>query len=140
MFFHSGPTSDFDGEPYIPNSASLPLVSSDAAKLIWELQGIQVQEVPALVMCSDGQFPCVLLNPLQTVPAVDWASSKAVFIPGTKQVMKFNRLQLIPEALGNMPIARLDEFRPFILVSEGVKQAFASSALCEFELPSCIKP
>ena len=140
LFFHDGLKSDFVREAYIPNSALLPLVSVSAAREIGKLPGVYAQQLPARVRCSDGEIPCVLLNPLKTVSAVDWAATKAVFISGTKHVRKFHSLQLLPNPLGGNSIARLGEFSQFVLVTEAVKNVLTSSSLCEFDLPANIKP
>lgn len=123
-------------QAYLPNSAMLPLVSSAAALRLEAVAGAAMQIVPAIVVCDDGEIEASLINPLKAITAVDWANSKALYIPGTKQVMKFTKLELLPGPLEGVHLARLDEFRSFILASESLKSLFANSKLCEFGLPS----
>lgn len=118
----------------------LPLVSKAAAMRLQGVAGAAIQSVPAVIVCDDGEIEASLINPLRAIAAVDWSNSKALFIPGTKQVMKFTKLHLGPDSMGDHCLARLDEFRPFILVTEGVKSLFANSKLCEFALPSEVRP
>lgn len=135
-----GKRSAIGEEDYLPNSAMLPLVSKSAALRLADAAGAIFQSVPAVVTCEDGDLEAALINPLKAVTAVDWNSSKALFIPGTKQVMKFTKLELLPGALGEFDLARLDEFRSFILVSERVKNLFSGSTLCEFASASEVRP
>jgi len=139
-FVFHGKRSPFLREDYLPNSAMLPLVSKAVASRLAAVAGAAFQSLPSVVLCDDGEFEATLLNPLEVVSAVDWSNSNALYIPGTKQVMKFTKLALLPDALGNLDIARLDDFRSFILVSERVKNLLAKSKLCEFVLPSEIRP
>ena len=72
------------------------------------------------------------MNVLPRVASVDLSGSNFIFIPGTKQIMKFNRLKLKPDALGAHHLAREVQFNSFILVSE-IKQVFDSE-----RVTSCI--
>lgn len=139
-FSHQGLRSQVLGQAYLPNSAALPLVSMEAGSQLQALAGDAIQLVPALVACDDGDVSASLVNLLRAVPAVDWAGSSALYIPGTKQVMKFTALQILPTAMDGLHLARLDEFRPFILASDSVRSLFAKSALCEFALPTDVRP
>jgi len=139
LFVHHGPISDLQGQDYIPNSASLPLLSVEASRRLSALAGVSVQGVRAIVTCSDGVLEAVLLNILRSISAVDWTVSKALFIPGTKQVMKFSKLQLKANTVNGVNIARLEEFRPFVLATDEVKHIFYASELCEFSPPSDIR-
>lgn len=127
-------------QDYLPNSAMLPLVSKAAGQRLQDSAGLSIQCVPAVVACVDGDLEATLINPLKAIPAVNWDGSKALFIPGTRQVMKFSKLQLVPGALAELDLARLDEFRSFVLASERVKRLLASSKLCEFVSPSDVRP
>ncbi|BCU78861.1 hypothetical protein [Luteolibacter sp. LG18] len=139
-FVFRGLLSTIRRECYFPNSAMLPLVSNETGACLLNLAGTSVQGVPAVVACDDGEMEATLINPLKAIPAVDWSASKALHIPGTKQVMKLQKLQLLPESMEGIHLARLDDFRSFLLVSECVKDLFAGSRLCEFTLPSEIRP
>jgi hypothetical protein len=139
-FVFHGKRSAFLGEDYIPNSAMLPLVSKAVALRLVDVAGSAIQSLPAVVLCGDGEFEATLLNPLEVVSAVDWNNSNVLYIPGTKQVMKFTKLALLPDALGKLDLARLAEFRSFILASERIKNLLAKAKLCEFVLPSEIRP
>jgi hypothetical protein len=139
-FSHKGTRAELREQHYLPNSANLPLVSCGAGVQLKSLVGDSLQIVPAIIECSDGGLDASLVNPLKSIPGVDWADSKALFLPGTKQVMKFTKLQLLPQSMDGLHLARLDEFRPFILASESVRNLFDSSELCEFNLPYDVGP
>ena len=138
-FMLKGMQSAILGQHYFPNSAMLPLVSKEVGFRLNDLAGAAVQIVPALITCDDGEVEASLINPLESIPAVDKSMSEILYIPGTTQVMKFTKLQLLSGALNSSHLARLDEFRPFLLASESVKNLFASTRLCEFALPSDIR-
>lgn len=139
LFSYERTLERLKGQYYIPNSAQLPLVSVEASQQLTELLRDSVQMVPAQVFCVDGVLDAVVLNPLRAVAAVDWEQSTALLIAGTKHVMKFTKLELLPKALNGIHLARLEELRSFLLVSEAIKNLFSSCALCEFGLPSKIR-
>lgn len=54
--------------------------------------------------------------------------------------MKIRRLHFKSGLALGLHIARLDEHRSFVLVTEEFRKALGTSKLCEFSLPSDIKP
>jgi hypothetical protein len=139
IFVHRGCRSDLDTQRYFPNSVGLPLVSQDAMEELKRLDICNIQFVQAVINCSDGSLNAILVNPTDAVMGIDWSDSQAILIPGTDQVMKFNRLKLMPEVLQGKHMARLIEYKSFLLVSDQVRRCFERSNLCEFTLPAEIK-
>lgn len=113
-------------------------MAEDAGEELAKLLGDAIQMIPARVSCSDGELAAMLVNPLRLVTAVDWSESEAILIPGTRQVMKFNKLRLDNHAIQGH-LARLEEYRSFLLAGESVRSIFASCALCELVPASAIR-
>jgi hypothetical protein len=139
VFVYGGCRSELCVERYFPNSFGLPLISQDAMEALKRLDVCNVQFVPAVINCRDGNLDAFIVNPIDAILGVDWSGSHAVLIPGTDQVMKFNSLRLIPEVLQGKHIARLLEYKSFVLVSDQVRRCFEGSNLCEFTVPEEIK-
>jgi hypothetical protein len=126
-FKFSGPAAALIGYDVLPNDTMIPLVSPIAAKWFEEHCATDVQLIATDIKASDK--PLVgykLLNILHLVAGVDHNNSSFVFIPGTKQVMKFNSLRLKPDCLSGHCLARLSEFPAFILVTDFVREQFCS--------------
>src|SRR5688572_6290504 len=111
----------------LPNSTMIPLVSERVAQILTRVCYNDVEFIKASVVAAGERLAeFCLVNVLPRVASVDHSCSNFLCIPGTKQIMKFNRLRVKPEALGSHHLAREVEFNSFILVSETVKQAFRS--------------
>lgn len=128
------PTFTFEGEPAVlgkydvlPNSAMVPLVSERVAQILARVCRNDVELIKASVYAGRGILSGFrLVNVLPRVTSVDHCGSSYVCIPGTKQIMKFNRLKLKPDAMGVHHVARESEFNSLILVSQTLKQVFDS--------------
>ncbi|MFA5193784.1 MAG: DUF1629 domain-containing protein [Verrucomicrobiia bacterium] len=127
----------------LPNSTMVPLVTQRVARVLDEMAGEDIQLIPANVTAG-GQLLSgfKLVNVLRLVSSIDHSQSNFVCIPGTKQIAKFNRFRVKPDALGYYHLAREAEYHPFILVSEALKRAFETHNFkgCAFIQPENIKP
>lgn len=127
----------------LPNSAMIPLISERVARILTRLCPDDVQLITASVVAAGEKLSGFsLVNVVARVASVDHSGSKFTYIPGTKQIMKFNRLTFKPDALGSHHLARELEYNSFILASETLKQAFDSERVMghAFVPPEAIKP
>lgn len=122
----------------LANCTLTPLVSPKLASLIGEYTSNDVEFLPARIQACDGEITDYqLLNSLSTKSAVDFEESDPVFIPGTDAVMKFNRLRLRKNSLGTHHIARCEEYRSYLLISNVLADAIENSGMT-FSLPESI--
>jgi hypothetical protein len=127
----------------LPNSTMIPLVSERVGHMLTRLTLDDVQLIPALIYARGKELlGFSLVNVLHRVASIDHGASNYVFIPGTKQIMKFTRLCFKPNALGSHHIAREAEYNSFILASETVKVLFDTERVIghAFIPPAEIKP
>jgi len=128
----------------LSNSTAIPLVSERLGHALAELAKADVQLIPANIKTHDGLLSGYnLVNVLSLSPCIDYGESDFIYIPGTKRIMKFNRLGLKPNALGNHHLARDEEYRSsFLFVSEALKRAFEQNKFkgCSIVGPETIKP
>jgi hypothetical protein len=144
------PSFRFTGNPealrkydVLPNSTMIPLVSERVAQILTRVCRNDIELLTASVHAAGEKLSgFCLVNVLPRVASVDHGGSNFIFIPGTKQIMKFNRLKLKSDALGAHHLAREVEFNSFILVSEILKQVFDSERVTghAFAPPEAIKP
>lgn len=144
------PSFTFTGEPEVlkkfdvlPNNTMIPLISERVAQILTRVCRNDVELLTASVCAAGGKLSGFsLVNVLPRVASVDHGGSHFVLIPGTKQIMKFNRLRLKSEAMGTHHLAREAEFNSFILVSETLKQVFDSERVTghAFVPPEAIRP
>jgi hypothetical protein len=144
------PSFKFTGDPdvlrkydVLPNSTMIPLVSERVARILTCACRNDIELLTASVHVGGETLSGFnLVNVLPRVASVDHGGSSCIFIPGTKQIMKFNRLAVKSDALGTHHLAREQEFNSFILVSETLKQVFDSERVTghAFVLPDKIKP
>jgi hypothetical protein len=127
----------------LPNNAMVPLISRRAADIVMKLCPSDVQLLPANVMTTGGPLSgFMVVNIVSMVSKVDHQNSTYVCIPGTKQIMKFNRLRFNSETLEPHHLARETEYRAFLLVSETLKRTFEAQGFKghAFVSPETIKP
>jgi hypothetical protein len=112
----------------LANSAMVPLVSRRLAALLREHAAGDTQLLPALVQARDaivGEY--VVVNATRMVPAVDFARSEFSLVQGTDQILRFERLALVPDCLGKFSLARCSEYKSFLLVSEALARLVVDS-------------
>lgn len=103
----------------LAHSGMIPLVSERLVSILAQTCPEDVQLFPAVVRAGDAEVAGYsLVNATRQVAAVDYADSSFVQIPGTKAVMKFNRLRHRPEAFEGIHIARERDYHSHLLVSE----------------------
>lgn len=127
----------------LPNSTMIPLVSPTVANWLEENCTKDVQMIPTEVSTADrALLNYKLVNVLHLVSGVDESQSKCVYFPGTKNIMKFNRLRLKEDCFKNHHLARLAEYPSFILVTAFVKHKFESSGWKDhrFVPPEAVHP
>jgi hypothetical protein len=127
----------------LPNNALIPLVSSRMAKMLMEICPQDIELVPSEVSASGKRLAGFsIVNVLFSMAGIDHENSRYVYIPGTKQIMKFNRLRLKPNALGSHDLSRDIEYRAFIFASEKIKKILESERVkgCTFVPPESLRP
>jgi len=127
----------------LSNSTAIPLVSERLANVLKQLAQEDVQLLPANIQTSDGaMLGYQLVNVLNLVPGIDYGQSDFIYFHGTKRIMKFNRLGLRPEALGDRHLARDEEYKSFLIVSDTLKRTFESKGFkgCGIVGAETIKP
>jgi hypothetical protein len=144
------PAFTFTGDPEIlreydvlANSTMIPLVSERVARILTRVCSDDLELLTASVHAAGEPVSGFsLVNVLPRVASVDHRGSNFIFIPGTQQIMKFNRLKLKPDALGAHHLAREVEFNSFILVSDRLKEVFDAERVTghAFIPPDAIKP
>lgn len=108
----------------LANSALVPLVSEKISKVL-EFFYPEVQLVPSTIQAKDGLIDTYnSVIALNMVEAIDFRNSEFILIPGTSEILKFNRLFLRSNALGGLNIARVKEYNSFLLISEKLKLSF----------------
>jgi len=127
----------------LPNDATVPLISVRAASLLRNLCPADFQLLPAKIAADDGEFDGYsILNVVVKISAIDHAQSSFNFIPGTKQIMKVNRLRCRSDVIGTHHLARESDYPPYLWASEKVKTTFSDSRIkgCAFCDPEEMRP
>lgn len=127
----------------LPNDTMIPLVSERVARILTSLCPDDIELIAANVVAfGEKLLGFSLVNVLPQIASVDYEGSNFVYIPGTKQIMKFSRLKLKPDVLRAHHLARAVEYNSFILASEKLRRAFESEQVTglEFVPPEALKP
>lgn len=114
----------------LPNSARLPLVNRRFASLLLELAPNDVEMFTARIASASGASQeYSLVNITHTARVIDHRASSYSLVPETQQIMSFKTLRLLPDCLGTRKLARNEEYRSHILVSDDVRSAILESGL-----------
>lgn len=107
----------------LPNTTMLPLVNPDVGHLLTEHADKDMQLVDTVVETSTGTVTDFkLLSPRASVLAVDASMSEFSLVPGTDKIMKFSRLVLRPNCLGDHVLALASEYRSYLLVADAIAE------------------
>jgi hypothetical protein len=126
----------------LPNNATVPLISVRAASLLRKLCPADFQLLSAKVTTDDADLDgYAILNAVVKISAMDHAQSGFNFIPGTKQIMKVNRLRSRSGAMGVHHLARESDYPPYLWASDEVKAIFEDANIkgCAFLVPEAIR-
>jgi hypothetical protein len=127
----------------LQTNAGVLLLSQRTSAVLLGLCPEDVQLIAANVETSDKTtIDYKLLNVTHLVRGLNHKECSVLHIPGTKAIMKFNKISLVPDALKNHHIARESEYLPYVLVSEAIKSAFENRGFkgAAFVRPEDIKP
>lgn len=123
------------------NNANVPLVDKNVVKILKEFAGEDVQMFNAVIQTNTGEInDYKVLNVTHTVLAIDHNKSKYSLIKGTSVILKFTKLVYKDNCLSKYQIARNEEYKPHIIVSQRIKDLFISSNIkgVEFLYPENI--
>lgn len=113
----------------LANNAMVPLISSSVAAILARTCPDEVQLVPAEIICKDRAvdgYSIVVVT--RRVLGLDHALSKYDCIPGTQAIMRFESAVYKKDCLGELNIARDEEYLSNILVSERLRNALSGIA------------
>jgi|GEM_PF-6889813 len=104
------------------NDVGLPLVSAKVAEVLSEIAANDVRFIDAKVVSRDKAMGgWAVLNPLESVEAIDREACDFWLIPGTQKIGGFRRLRVNGNCLGDRHIARDADYLPHIWVDLEVK-------------------
>jgi hypothetical protein len=105
----------------LANDALVPLVNAKCGSLLMALAPDDVELVAARVEASDGvteEFSFV--NVISKVKGIDHERSSYRYVPGTKQIMSFRKLEYVETCLGEHGLARDAEYMGHLLVADRI--------------------
>lgn len=103
----------------LEHNGTIPIVSQRVSEVLLRICRDDVQLFPAVIRAIDSELVGYsLVNATREVAAVDYANSSFIPIPGTKAVMKFNRLRHRPGVFDGIHLARERDCHSQLLVSE----------------------
>jgi hypothetical protein len=118
------------GFDHLPNSSMIPLVNLRLKSLIESVCPKDAEFFATKVITSDGELPGYsLLNVTWSVKATDMSQSSVVLIPGTRAIMKFNRLKFLEGCMGERLLARDSDYLSHLLVNESLAQRILSERI-----------
>jgi len=113
----------FDNLP--SNAGSVPLVNQKIIDLLLELAPEDVQFFDAEVRCKDGVLTNYkMLNVTHTIRGIDHEKSVYTKMKQADAILGFNYLTYQPGCMGSYQLARDEEYKGNLLVTETIKQAF----------------
>jgi hypothetical protein len=134
-FQYSATLGEVGAFDVLANDALLPLVGERAAAILSRIASASVQLLPVSLECVDGRDGSYrLMNVTRTVRGIDHRASKYSLIRGTDKILGFQRLRYRSDCLGDLAIARDEEYKPHILVSDALRRAFAAAEVCGVRL------
>lgn len=114
----------------LANNAMVPLISAVCAAALIEMAPDDVQLIKAIVVGIDGETEeFFLLNVTSKVSCIDHEQSEFTLVPGSKQIMSFRRLSLLPGCLGQHGLARDSEYSSHLLVSDVIVTRLSCAGL-----------
>lgn len=117
------PLSELEGVGDLCNNARLPLLSEDVISILVEFASDSVQLFDAIVEGSDGVSEGYkLVNIKKLVAGIDHDKSEYTKVPGTDQIMNFKSLSYIEGCMGDVQLARDEEYRGNLLVNSNLAE------------------
>lgn len=105
----------------LASNAMVPIVSERLQDVLQEKCPGDVQLLRVRVVARDGDVSGYrIVNVVTKVNAIDHGASVYTCIPGTQAIMRFRRLVLRPDALGQRALARDAECLSNLIVSEAL--------------------
>jgi hypothetical protein len=108
-------------------NAMVPLVSARVAEVLVRMATEQVQLIPAKITASDGELAdyCIVVA-TKLIQGIDHDSSQYDCVPGTSSIMGFTKLRYKHGCLGDLHIARDQEYLSNLLVSDALRNELES--------------
>lgn len=112
------------------NSSMIPLVSPKLAALLSKLAGKDIELIDANVECVDGEFEDYkILNVTHLIKGIDHELSKYTKMKQADAILGFKRLVHKPGCLKDYHLARDEEYKGHLLVSQSIFEAFKSEKI-----------
>jgi hypothetical protein len=109
----------------IPNNSASPLVNQKIVDILLKLTPDDVQFFDTEAQCKDGVLTNYqLLNITHTITGIDHKKSVYSILKDTGGISNINYLTYKPGCMGNHKLARDEEYKGNLLVTEEVKQVF----------------
>ena len=109
----------------LPNTSSIPLVNERIRDILNEIAPNDVQFLDVLVVCPDGELnDYKLVNAVRRFKGIDHEKSIEKRVNKGKRIRGFYYLTFKPGSMEPYHIARDEEYRINLVVSEKIKQAF----------------
>lgn len=103
----------------LPSNAMAPIVSAELRRFLEASAAACLQFFPVnIATTTDASDDYSLLNAIQKVHAIDFDRSRPIYIRGTKEILRFDRLEYLPDNLVKLQIARDADYLSHLLVSE----------------------
>ena len=114
----------------IPNDSASPLVREDVLEILDDLIGDQIQAFDTELHTKNGiLYDYKLVNILNKVKGVNMDESICEYLTDEVTINGFEFLTLKENCLGKLNLARLEEQRSYILVSEALKERFEKNKI-----------
>ncbi|MIF51082.1 hypothetical protein EL09_15305 [Salmonella enterica subsp. enterica] len=102
----------------IPNSSRIPVVNKKMKEFLEYYASNEVEFYNVDIYAGNELFhDFYLLNIITKTSLVDLTNSVYIYIPGTQEIMSFNRVCFIDDKLTNFNITRCSEYLPYIMLS-----------------------
>ena len=114
----------------LPNNSLVPLVNSRVKRVLEQLCPSDVQLFEASVIAADRAVTGYwLVNATHSVRGLDRSRSVYTHVPGTDQIMAFQKVHYHEDCLGRHHVARDAEYRSHLLVSGELHKRFQEQVI-----------
>lgn len=107
------------------NNTAIPLVNARLTNLLKKLADDDVQLFETIVECTDGELTGYkILNVTHTVKGIDHKRSDYAKMKQADAILRFKKLVYKPHCMMKHQLARDEEYKPHLLASQGIYDAF----------------
>lgn len=102
----------------IPNSSGIPIVNKRLKEFLECYTSNEVEFHRVDIYAKNELIhDFYLLNIIRKIPLIDLNNSVYIYIPGTQEIMTFNRVCFVDDQLTDFNITRCSEYLPYIMLS-----------------------